>query len=218
MQHKLASNSISSIGISSNNELLAWGSNKYFILGQKRVNSNATVPAYLKLPESSIAVIDVSLGEFHAVCMGNDKYTNGIPHLLLAVLTPLNYVKDLLVEMRERIGELGLAPGDVTKPGMVTFEEDLLRYAQELMRQKLENCAGKAEEDCEYTYSVNEPLVTKRCFCLYLQNRLKIMYKNFDMMGKFLGDIEAPGKEEFVNIREIRDQICLLYTSDAADE
>lgn len=81
MHHKLASNSISSIGVSSNNELLAWGSNKYFILGQKRVHSSATVPAYLKVPEINISIIDVSLGEFHAVCMGNDKYTNGIPFL-----------------------------------------------------------------------------------------------------------------------------------------
>lgn len=111
------------------------------------------------------------------------------------------------MEMRERMGDLGLTLGDVTKPGMVTFEEDLLGYAQELMRQNLENCAGKGEENCECTYSANEPLVTKRCFCLYLQDRLKIMYKNYDMMGKFLGDVEASDKEEFVNIREIRDQV-----------
>jgi alpha-tubulin suppressor-like RCC1 family protein len=78
MQHKITCNSLSSVGVSNIGELLTWGSNKYFILGQKRTNSSATMPATLKVSENDIAVTDVSLGEFHAACLINDKFTNCI--------------------------------------------------------------------------------------------------------------------------------------------
>ena len=76
MQQKIACNSLSSIAVSESGELLVWGSNKYYILGQKRTSSNVTFPATLKISENDIIVSDVSLGEFHAACVINDKYTN----------------------------------------------------------------------------------------------------------------------------------------------
>jgi len=67
---------LSSIGISANGELLVWGSNKYYILGQKKTSSSVPLPANLKIPINDNTVFDVSLGEFHAACVVNDKFTN----------------------------------------------------------------------------------------------------------------------------------------------
>ncbi len=75
-QRKIACNSLSSIGVSAIGELLVWGSNKYFILGQKKSSSSVHLPATIKIKKGDIIVSDVSLGEFHAACVINDKFTN----------------------------------------------------------------------------------------------------------------------------------------------
>lgn len=109
--------------------------------------------------------------------------------------------------MKDRLKELTLSLEDTGKSETRTFEKDILEFAKELLQHDLDNRAENQKEEVEVPFCVNEPYVSKRCFCLYLQERLKILYKNFHMMGKLLGDIEVPKKEKYVNIREVRDQI-----------
>jgi len=126
---------------------------------------------------------------------------------LLAALNPLMYAKDIFQEIRERLKDLNISLEESRNPDVRSFEQDLIHFAKELMQYNIENHIDHQKDDYGITYSMDEPYVTKRCFCLYLQNRLKILYKNFHMMGKLLGGVEVPDKDEFVNIREIRDQI-----------
>lgn len=137
--------------------------------------------------------------------------TTSLPTVLLfnsvAALNPLIYAKDLFQEMRDRIKELGLTLDDTGKAESRSFEQNLLEFAKDLMQHNLENRAENQEDEYGMTYSTDGPFVTKRCFCLYLQNRLKILYKNFHMMGKLLGDVEVSTRDSFVNIREVRDQL-----------
>ncbi len=202
MQHKIAANLLNSIGVSQNGELLVWGSNKHNILGKHDTNLSVFLPASLRIGgEEDKIVCDVSLGEYHAACVINDRFTNskiGTTNLRVAKLVPLTYANEFFREIREHYADAGKKIED-------HLERDILDFAREL---ELATPAGQEGEDEQLSpYIDKEHAVTKECFCFYLQERMKILYKDAVSLAKLLGDVECESHRDYINIRELRDQI-----------
>lgn len=78
MLHRIAANQLNTIAISEDGNMLVWGSNKNYIIGKANRTINYTTPANVKISGHEDKVVcDVSIGEYHAACVVNDRYTNG---------------------------------------------------------------------------------------------------------------------------------------------
>lgn len=81
------------------------------------------------------------------------------------------------------------------------LEDDIVKYSRAY--------AASHPEDTEQQHAntdYNYPIISKACFCMYLQQRLDILYKDSTVLSQVLGDLQFESKQ-MINIRELRDQI-----------
>jgi len=116
-------------------------------------------------------------------------------------LAPLTYAQDIFREIAEQAKSLNLTVED-------SLETDIINFAKNSYKKRKDDHPGiEIEDDFVHPLGSTDPIVTKKYFCLYMQERLKILFKDSSILAKLLGDIECPTKKNSINVRELRDQI-----------
>lgn len=124
--------------------------------------------------------------------------------ILLGKFVPLSYAQDLfndIVDSFSRKMENKGDPKEKNKSIEKDLEIDILGFSNEYAKMHPDD---KSQEHANSSSAY--PIISKECFCMYLQSRLEILFKDTANLSKLLGDLQSENKE-LINIRELRDQI-----------
>ena len=128
----------------------------------------------------------------------------------LAKLIPFSYASDLFNDITDKfVRIIEKEKGEEIKQERNSkdyeieqiLETDIINYSRIYLASHPED-----GEQARANTDGNYPIISKACFCMYLQNRLEILYKDSSVLSRLLGDLQFENKE-MVNIRELRDQI-----------